>query len=184
MKRYFYTFALAACLLPTWVMAQSSPEQVARQYFQAIQSQGFTVAPRYIHPKEQERFKSMFLPLFELEGAGPNLSKALFGQTKTVAEIKAMKPQAFMESVLKLMAEPMKKAQMELGQATIVGTVKEGSVVHVVVRASTGNAGARITRMSVVSLMPEGNSWKLMLTGSIEGLAQAFKARLEKKQGQ
>lgn len=171
----------AALLLPGLAWARATPEQVTLQYFQAIQSQGFAVAPRYIHPQEQARFKAMLLPLFELKEAGPNLSKALFGQAKTVAEIQAMEPQAFMESVLKVMGAHMRQAQMELGEMAIIGTVKEGAIVHVVVRASTGNADTRVTRMSVVSLMPEGDGWKLMLTGSMEGLAQAFKARLGPK---
>lgn len=183
MKRYFYTFALAACLLPTWGMAQSSPEQVARQYVQAVKTHGIAAAPRYMHAKEQERFKAMLLPLLQTED-GLSLAATLFGASQTAVELSAMPAADFMEGIFKAIGRQMSAQQMSVGDTQIIGTVKEGEVAHVLTRISVGTGDLKITRMSVISMLPEGDSWKLMLSGQVEGLAQAFKAGLKKEQGQ
>ena len=179
--RFLQTVLLAAILLPSLAAAQTTPEEAAKAYFQALKTEGFEVAPRYIHPKELERFKSMLMPLFLVEGADTNLSTLFFGAPKTAAEITAMDPAEFMEGFLSVVGAQVKEANVSLGDTEIIGTVKEGDITHVLTRSTAGNADVKLTQVEVISMIPDGDSWKLLLSGKMEGIAQALKAQLEKR---
>jgi hypothetical protein len=55
--------------------------------------------------------------------------------------------------------------------------VREGDTVHLVTRNSTGAAGVQVTKLEVMSLKPYQDTWKLMLSGKMEGFAQALNNR-------
>jgi putative sterol carrier protein len=58
----------------------------------------------------------------------------------------------------------------------VVGHVREGDdVVHVVYRGTTSVGNVKISKMSVMSLKADGESWRMLLTGDIEGMAAMMK---------
>ena len=59
----------------------------------------------------------------------------------------------------------------------IVGSVLEGELVHVITRAKIGSVDKSITQMEVISFKKEGDAWRVMLTGSMKGLAQALRKK-------
>ena len=72
-------------------------------------------------------------------------------------------------------AEVMKSAEFH-----VIGTLPEGNdLAHIVYRTEAKAEELAITRTSVLSLRRHGNEWRMLLTGSIEGLA----ARLSQMSG-
>ncbi len=160
--------------------AQATPEQAAVTYFEAIKNDGVEVAPRFIHPKELERFKSMLMPLFMEADTAGNTSPVFFGKKMTSAEISAMPAEDFMAGFLSVVGTQMKGAKINLGETAVIGTVKEGDIVHVLTRSSAGNDDFKLTKVEVISMILDGDAWKLMLSGEMEGLAQALKSQFQK----
>ena len=68
-----------------------------------------------------------------------------------------------------------------MGDTEIIGTVKEGDITYVLTRSTAGNADVKLTQVEVISMIPDGDSWKLLLSGKMEGIAQALKAQLQKR---
>jgi len=64
--------------------------------------------------------------------------------------------------------------RVDITSLEILGTVREGEIVHVVLRYGFAAAnGVKKKQMQVVSTKPLGKEWKLMLTGELEGMASA-----------
>jgi len=160
--------------------AQETPEQVATTYFETLKSDGIEAAPRFIHPKELERFKSMLLPLFTAGGSTDNLSTLFFGEKKTPEEISAMAPSDFMSGFLSLAGAQLKSSNINLDKITVIGKINEGETVHVLIRSSTGNDTFKLTKVEVISMIPDGNNWKLLLFGEMEEMVQVIKSQLQK----
>ena len=180
MTRFLSYVLITIALLPSLAFAQETPEQAAVTYFNTLKSDGFEAAPRFIHPKELERFKSMLLPLFTAKGSDENLSTLFFGEKMTSSEISAMEPEDFMAGFLSVVGAQMKSSKINLGETNVIGTVKEDEIVHVLTRSSAGNEDFKLTKIEVISMIPDGSTWKLLLSGEMEGMAQALKSQLDK----
>ena len=180
MTKFLSCVLISIALLPSFALAEETPEQAAVTYFNTLKSDGFEAAPRFIHPKELERFKSMLLPLFTVKGSDENLSTLFFGEEMTSSEISAMEPQDFMAGFLSVVGAQMKSSKINLGETNVIGTVREGETVHVLTRNSAGNEDFKLTKVEVISMIPDGDTWKLLLSGEMEGMAQALKSQLEK----
>ena len=180
MTKFLSYVLIAIAFVPSLAFAQKTPEQVAVTYFDTLKSDGLETAPSFIHPKELERFKSMLLPLFTMNDSDENLSILFFGEKKSPSEISAMKPADFMAGFLSVLGTQMKSSKINLGETNVIGSVKEGETVHVLARNSAGNQDFKMTKVEVISMIPDGDTWKLLLSGEIEGMAQALKSQLEK----
>lgn len=179
MNKFIASFALSFILMG--VSGQSladTPEQVERQYVDAIRSDGMTAIPQYIHPDELKRFKEMLAPALAGETTLANsLRRAFFGPEATVASVAAMSPAEFMRGFMAFAQGQMKTMNVSVGQSEILGSVKEGEIVHLVTRNTTGAGALQLTQLEVVSLKPYQGSWRLLLSGKLEGMAQALKAQ-------
>lgn len=158
---------------------QSSPEAVAEAYVAAIRMRGMPAAVDYIHPDELRRFKDMLLPLFADTDspAGLSLARAVFGPMTSVEAVARMDPESFMRGFMRFLDRQMKVLETKIGDVRILGAVREGDTVHLVIRNSTAAAGVQVTQLEVVSLRPYRDTWKLLLSGDMEGFAQALRAR-------
>ena len=55
------------------------------------------------------------------------------------------------------------------------GHPEGNDVVHVVYRGTATVGEVKISKMSVMSLKADGDSWRMLLTGDIEGMAAMMK---------
>lgn len=160
-------------------MAAETPEQVCEQYLAAIKQRGMTAVPDFIHPEELQRFKDMIMPLFR-EGGSPNredLIHGFFGKSATPESVEAMPPGEFMRGFMGIADAQMKKLNVTIGKTEIIGSVTEGTTVHLVTRATAGTDDLKLTQLEVASLRPSGDTWRLLLSGRLEGMAQALRAQ-------
>lgn len=169
--------APAVCVAQPAQTAQT-PEEVARAYLDAIQSEGFASIASFIHPDERERFRSMLLPLMlgDHEQA-KGLRAAFFGPAATPESIGSMDAESFMRGFLVAMSAGIQSMKISLGDYTVIGSIREGELVHVVTRSTAGTDVFKVTKVEVMSLKLYKDSWRLLLAGELEGLAQALKAR-------
>jgi hypothetical protein len=161
--------------LPTY--AGESPETVIREYVAAIKARRMTAASDYIHPDEQLRFKNMLMSVFNKTGTSgqSNLLKTIFGKSSTPASVQAKTPAEFMRAFMTFTDGQMSILKVNIKDVKVLGSVKEGEILHLVTRNVAGAGNIQLTQMAVISMKPYQNSWKLLLTGELEAFAQTLK---------
>ncbi len=187
MNKFITSLVLAlivACSAGQAAQAQQRPEDVAQAYVRAIQTKGLSAIPEFIHPDELARFQKMLLPIVTApeSAMGQNLKAAFFGSQATSESVRAMKPEDFMRGFVRFAENQTKSMNVTIDRSEILGAVREGKTIHLVTRTSVGAGDLKLTQLEVVSLIPYKGSWKLLLTGKLEGMAQALKSQAEKSQ--
>lgn len=181
------TALLLAVVLPVSADAAETPEAYVARSVDAIQEQGMGAIADFMHPDELARFKAMVAPLFaaqEYPGAEA-FAHNIFGPQATAESIAAMPAADFMRVFLdRMFAHAMGGAALRVGDPQILGSVREGDVVHVVMRGSAGVKEVTVTKVQVTSVKSDGDGWGLMLTGDIEGLAEGLRAAMTKQRVQ
>lgn len=180
MKNIIAKAVLAAavfCVAATAVAADT-PEQVERQYFEALRTRGMTAVPEFIHPDELGRFRDMLGPVLAADTpVASNLRSAVFGPDTTAETLQALSPEAFMRGFMAFAQGTMQTMQLTVGESHVLGSVNEGEVVHLVTRNTAAAGALQLTQLEVISLKPYQGSWRLLLSGKLEGMAQALKAQ-------
>lgn len=175
-KPWALLLSVALAAVPLRAVAQSSPEAVAVAYVAAIKNGGLSASADFIHPDELQRFKNMFSPLFSDPNspAAQGFAQAMFGPQATAESVAALDPLSFMRGVMSFLDNQMKTVDMTFGDVQILGAVPENETVHLVTRNTAGAAGVQLTQLEVMSFKPYQDTWKLLLSGQLEGLAQAL----------
>ena len=156
--------------------AADSPEQAVREYFLALPEKGAAALAPVLHPAEQERFKEMMIPVVRQAVAGgqANTLPEFFGPGATMESVEKMPAATFTTNYLTNLQRLYQVQRVDITSLEILGTVREGEIVHVVLRYGFAAAnGVKKKLMQVVSTKPLGKEWKLMLTGELEGMASA-----------
>jgi hypothetical protein len=172
---------LLACLWSGSGVAQrASPEDVAREHFAALQSKGMRAVVEYMHPDALAEFKTMVMPIFEEEEkAGQRgLRGVTFDATITIEEIRALAPDVFMNGFMNLVLARTEDVSLSFDQIEIVGVVPEGEQRHVLARITIGANELSITQFEVLSFVPFQDTWRMKLTGELQGLASALRQQL------
>jgi len=135
------------------------------------------IAP-LMHPDELTKFKQMMLPVVE-RGLVSEKQGHLFVSFADAKDPKKVKDfsdldffrefMAWLEKVRPGVNDALKGAKVE-----VIGNVPEGDVRHVVVRTKFNNAGVEITKTAVLSVKDYKGKPMMLLTGEIQGLAQAL----------
>ncbi|WP_296250402.1 hypothetical protein [uncultured Stenotrophomonas sp.] len=182
MKALWITTLLLACLLPNAARAEQTPEDVGRAYKEAINARGMAAMTDFIHPEELQRFKSMFAPLLteEQTESSAALLHIYFGEDASVESVREMPAGTFMARIMKFAESQMGGAAVRIEDQQFLGSVNEGALVHMVTRNTVSIGAIRLTKMEVVSMRPYGDSWRMLLSGDVEGMAKAIRARFEK----
>lgn len=149
--------------------------QSAIAYLNALRDGGFSAAPSLLHPQALERFKALVLPAFDAERARGtrNLLNATFGRDADYAVVSAADPTELMSRFARLISAREPDASPQFSELTLVGVVREGKQLHVLTRLGGGGA----ERLEVVSLLPNGDGWKVLLDGRLEAIAGQLAGR-------
>ena len=118
------------------------------------------------------------MPLFRKEAAAgkKEITQGLFGPGATLASVESMAPLDFMNGMFVHLGGALEGIVFK--DAELLGSVREKDIVHVVSRVSVdGPNGLKLRQMEVVSVKPDGDGWKLLLNGSLEGIAAALSAQ-------
>ena len=157
----------------------SGPEALAERYFLSMRDKGFASGVDFMHPRALADFKAMLLPVFdaEAESGKRELLNATFGTQATIDDVRSSKPSDFMKAFMNVVAAAG-GANIQFRKIEILGSIREGETVHVLSRMTVGAGELAITMMEVISFIPHGDSWAMLLNGEMEGMAKALKARI------
>ena len=175
---------LAVLLLPAGLPAQApteTPEQVVRQYTEAMRGGEWQTAARLMHPEALEQFRRMLLPAFETDTPGREL-RDQFSDGMASSRIRHLSDTTFFERFFRGMMtlSPELLGVVQGAEIAMVGHVSEGEdIAHVVYRMQMKMDELSVTRLDVMSVKRHGDTWRALLTGSMEGLAAALARRRE-----
>ena len=179
--------SIALCPILLWASAAtaaelSTPESVAATAIKAMNARSYGEFASYMHPDALKTFRRMMTEI--LDAAAERKAEAellkLFREAKSVDALKALSDRQFFTSFLEGVtgAVPMMEEALKGAEFEVLGHVKEGpTVAHVVTRMKLKVHEASIRKMSVMSLQQDGPTWKMLLTGEMEGLVTMLKAR-------
>lgn len=172
--------ALPLMLLPHVVAAQAepetSPDTVVRRYMEAVRAGDWHSAAALMHPEALAQFRRMIFPAFETDTPGRELRDQFFDGMR-LPEIRQLSEGAFFERFFRGMIarSPELLGIMQGAEVEVVGHVREGDdVAHVVYRMEATVSELSFTRLDVMSVKRLGTTWRLLLTGTMEGLAAAL----------
>lgn len=143
-------------------------------YLGALKDGGFAAAPAHLHPQALERFKTLIMPRLDQDQARGtrSLLNATFGRDASFASARSADPADFMARFVRVIVARDPQAAPRFGTPIPLGIVAEGDRLHVLFRLG-GEAG-REGSLEVVSLKPQGTTWKVLLDSRLESLASAL----------
>jgi len=168
--------------------AASTPEEVVTIYFQNFQRGDMQALAASMHPDELTKFRDMMLPVIEKGIAAAEedpdaedpLAMKVFAGIDDLDAIRAESTEAFFARFMNwvMTINPMMKSSMDGTKVETIGHVDEGDLTHVVFRMHVEMLGATVKQLSAISLKKSDDTWKLMLTGEIEGMSKLLQANL------
>ena len=169
--------ATAVLLLLMASPASASPTETPEAYIarslDAVRADGMGAVADFMHPDEGARVRAKAAPLFDLQDTDGKEVRNVFGEQSMAA----LPPLEFMRVFLHdAFGNTEKVAALRIGQPQMLGSVREGDVVHVVMRGAFQARGVDVTRLQVISVRPNGDGWGLLLTGDLEELAERMHA--------
>jgi hypothetical protein len=169
-------FAMAFALSPRLARANESPEEVAKVGLDLVSKQDWPAYTHLMHREALKSMKQMFRPIVAADESG-QAAQGLFSVSNLSRYDAASDSALFcslMVNMMKIaptMAEVVKNAQY-----TVIGSVAEGQdLAHVVYRVSTSGQEVTVTKVSAITLRRDGDTWRFLLSGNIEGLVSALK---------
>ncbi len=157
-------------LMLTWsLFAQAeSPEKTAEAFVALSTSGGPSAAVILYQFSEVQRIRDKVLLAVEREAESgrKQVRAALFGAGPSLDDVRRMTPENLLLAIMARL--PSRTAVYDTYKA--LGSVKEGEMLHVVVRASLEKV-ERIRRRSiiqVVTLLPSGKEWRAAVASNIE----------------
>jgi hypothetical protein len=162
--------------------ADAIPEDLVEWYLMAMAARDVSAVAARTHRGEIAKLKGMVLPGLRAEAESGKGSAALraFLQGDPVGQADAYPPETFYAQFLQCLAiaNPDLTRAMKGGTITPLGRVGEttpdGDVAHVLYRMVLHADDVVITKLSVMSFAREDGVWKAMLSGEVQGLADAI----------
>lgn len=184
LKNGLKTLAMLSALMFSVVMAaeDETPESLVTSYFYVLRDQGLMATSQFMHPEALHEFRFMLLPVYQAESDSGqrSLLDMTFGQSIKIEEVKDLSPAEFFDGFMSFVHVQMGGQNITFDKLEVVGSVSENDIKHVLARITVGADDLAITSMEVLSLTPYEDTWRLQLTGEIEGLAKALGASLNK----
>jgi hypothetical protein len=159
---------------------RGTPEDIASRALAALKENRIADFTKEMHPEALQSLKKRLLEVVdaaEEKGRAAETLKIFKGVSEP-GQLRAMDDTefftAFFEGMLAL--QPRVRDAFKDMALDVVGHVREGDdVVHVVYRGTTSVGNVKISKMSVMSLKADGESWRMLLSGDIEGMAAMMK---------
>ncbi|MCW5604032.1 MAG: hypothetical protein KIT18_05750 [Burkholderiales bacterium] len=174
--------SLMLALNASAIAADSSADQFAKTYFLSMKSFDPSKLASGMHPQALEQFRQVILGA--VTGASPAKVAQevlpVFG-VKSVAELEKLSAQDFYAAFFAGLgnARPSFKSMMGQSNYDVLGSVVEQDLAHVVYRIRVNVQGQNATRIGVLSLKRNGNTWGALLTTEVEGMANSLRTQLQ-----
>lgn len=158
----------------------NTPEASASRALTALKEDRIADFAQDMHPEALASMKATLLEVVDAADKKGRVAEVLsiFKDVKDAGELRELDDvrffTAFFAGMLKL--QPRIRDTLRGMTLEVVGHVPEGDdVVHVVYRGTATVGNVKISKMSVMSLKADGETWRMLLTGDIEGMAAMMK---------
>lgn len=188
--KFVACFIASILILAANAHAAATPEELVDQYFRAFRSGDLEGMAALMHPDELASMQRELVPIIahgidavESGTAVDPLQLKLFADTDSIDEISSESPQKFFVRFMSWVGRmnPMMKESMREATIETIGHVNEGeNMAHVVYRIRVMAQGARVSQMNVMPAKKNGEEWRLMLSGEINGISELLKRSLPK----
>lgn len=168
-------FALFACTASA--SDRSAAEQAVLAQFEALRAEGMVALVEFTHPDEVERLGRMLRPMLD-----PALGEASMEEAVALLGVDSIEQARRLDSPQLIRAlfgtlDARMRGEMQFQRFDLIGSVPEGEVVHVLGRLHMEMAGLRMHKLEVISMKRHRGEWLGMLSGEIEGIAEAIGKR-------
>lgn len=157
--------------------APTTPEAGFEGFMAAMRAGDWEAYADMMHTDALAEFQSALSGLADIDESG-EVARTLFG-VEDPAELGDLTPEEFFARFMGTMSRmPMMEGVIQSASGSVIGSVPEGDVVHVVYRISMQLEGETISKVEVAPFRKEGDEWRALLTGSIQEMMQALRAAL------
>ncbi len=167
---------------PSPIRAAETPEQVARKVADATKAADWKAFAACFHPGALADLKRLLRDLTADEGTRV-MAKTFVGLS-TPEELDKLSGEQVLERFMSKISEqvPGFAEALKGADIQILGHVDEKpDLAHVVSRNRVKVGELKVTKMEVISLRRQGNRWKALLSGSLEGMVEQLRAAARKK---
>ena len=163
---------------PATADAGQTPEAVGKRYIGAIRTGDWKQAAALMHPEALKKFRELMLPIVKADTSG-QVARSFFGVTSASQLATLPDAELYVRMMKFLMTSSPELARIMSGsESTVIGHVDEGAdVTHVVFRMRATVNGLTVEKMDTMSMRRFGATWRLLLSGDLEGMAAAMRAR-------
>jgi hypothetical protein len=156
----------------------TDPEQVARQYTQAMQAGDWMGMAALMHPAALRELRDLFDPIFAMPGAERTVPMLL--GVSTMDEARTLSDTGLFAGFIQFMVnqDPNVASALSTAKVDVIGHVPEGNDAHVVFRTTLEVQGITMTQMDVITMRPSGSEWRGLLAGDLAAVAQAIRTQL------
>ncbi len=164
--------------------AADGPSAAVRQYIDAVGAGRYEEMAALMDPAALEKLRDMLLPvLLEVPASAGATGVLLLDGVPNAEKARQLSGSEFMAAFFKGIARqnPAFGEAMRSASGEIIGSVPEGTgLVHVVCRSRAKAGDITMTKMTVVSVLRVGDTWRIVLSGEIEGLAESIRKNLSR----
>jgi len=158
-----------------------SEEFFAKFYFTKVQKHEWNEVAKLYDPEALKEFKSMMVSPLEAsseelpEAMVPGLFEGIFGDGKTIEEIREMSDKDFFSSFLRNSMDVASEVGVSFKNLYIIGSIPEGdSIRHILARMYVKIGDMELEKLEVLSVKKIGDSWGIILQGQVKGMAEQF----------
>lgn len=174
--RWFSSWLLLVILVLPATGRAESPEKTAETIVKLTTSGGPAAAVILYEPAEVQRLhdKVLLAAEREAESGRKQIRNALFGAGPDLDDLRRMTPENMLLAILARL--PSRTARYDEFKA--LGSIREGEMLHVVVRASLTKVERlkRRTIVQLVTLLPSGKEWRGAIPSPIESYVDSVLA--------
>jgi hypothetical protein len=189
---------MLSCLTALWVgeafarAAEPKPrdneaiQKVVSEALDAVKAAQWQKFAGLMHPDALRDLKQTFAPALEAADADSDELRQVmrfFGKPKDVKELLALPPDKFFARFLEGTMESVPRLRKVLSgsEFQMIGTVYEkDGTAHVVYRGRIKVNEVTVSKVDVISLKQDGESWRMLLSGDFKALADQLRGALKK----
>ncbi len=172
-------------------MTTGQATQVVDSAHAAYKASDWETYARWMHPEGLARYESILRPMVEtvikVDSSGEVAdSFTWLGQELNTEEFMNMTPAEFFSFSMNeiIAAVPTLKQAMGSSDLEVLGEIPEGdSLMHVVVRTTAEAMGIGMSEVSVLTAKEYEGSYRLLLSGQLEGLITAIAQNIQRRFG-
>ena len=173
---------------PVALAGNDTAETVARDYLDAISTEGIAASGRFFADTELERIRDGFAEIFDImdgRTSGPEappmdeMLDTMFG-VQTLRELRTMPGREFYQNLMGFLETTMGDLGISPSGGSILGSINEGDdLAHVVARVHMSVGDTEVQVVDVISLQREDDQWQVLPSAELDQMVSGMRQQIE-----